>query len=550
MNIKTKLNLLVIVFVIGLIAVGGLGYFNLSQVSSLSHELSMHLTKMNNLMNLEISLQKLVFNVISHIGAEEPKKMEELSAQIMSISEETKSLEQIYDQSVKNDSEFFLNEENQSSWDQIFTSIASIVELSKEYSKEDAFEQMNNDLSPQLTFFSKKIMILRSGIGMKTKDLELKTNEITHNALTVGIVFTLIIAIVGLIFGLLIGRHVSKGIKNMVKMLKCLAAGDLTKNVVTKSKDEIGEMAESFNLMSINLSTTIKEINETSIDLGSSSKKLNVIADKMASNSASNVDRANSVSSAAEEMNVNMSSVAAAMKQASSNLSTVVTANQEMNSSIEVVVKEIDNIKVRTNNAVSNAEAISDKMRALGIDAEEVGTVTETIASISDKTNLLALNATIEAARAGEAGKGFAVVASEIKELANQTANATSDISIKLKGIQTSTGTAITGIEEITHLIIEIDDVVLSVSETMGSQNRGIQEIAENINQTSLGIDEINQNVSQTSDAAGLVANEISMVSQSASDVRISTSELIQSADDLNVMANILKEKMEQFTID
>jgi methyl-accepting chemotaxis protein len=67
----------------------------------------------------------------------------------------------------------------------------------------------------------------------------------------------------------------------------------------------------------------------------------------------------------------------------------------------------------------------------------------ETISDISERGNLLAMNATIKAARAGESGKGFAVVANEIKELAEQTTEATQDIKGKIEGIQRTTSTTV-----------------------------------------------------------------------------------------------------------
>jgi len=359
-----------------------------------------------------------------------------------------------------------------------------------------------------------------------------------------GIALVLIVLIAFYIAG-----NISRPILKVVDYSEEMKKGDFSQKLDIQQSDEIGEMALSLNAMSENLANTIKDINDNTITLESSSTELSAISSQMASSSDSTVEKSNSVSAAAEEMNVNMTSVASAMEEATGNIDTVASASEEMNSSIEGIVKQVETAKKSTHNAVNSAGEVSQNVNMLGKDAEEISTVTEAIASISDKTNLLALNATIEAARAGEAGKGFAVVANEIKELANQTAEATTNISKKLKGIQNSTGIAVTGIEGITGVIKDINDVVVSINDTMGQQSSAIQEISENINQASLGVKEINQNISQTSEAAGQVASEISVVNESASEVSNSTAQLNQSADDLNQMAIQLKEKMEQFKI-
>ena len=374
-------------------------------------------------------------------------------------------------------------------------------------------------------------------------------NRITRIELFMNVISICFIVVI-LIITILIINSSSKSIQRLkvaVNSIIKMSGQDI--ETESNHTDEIGKLVNALEVTLDNLTTMIRDINDNSNSLKASSTELSTIAGQIASGSESNVEKSNSVSAAAEEMNVNMTSVASAMEEATGNIDTVASASEEMNSSIEGIVKQVETAKESTHNAVSSAGEVSQNVNKLGKDAEEISTVTEAIASISDKTNLLALNATIEAARAGEAGKGFAVVANEIKELANQTAEATTNISKKLKGIQNSTGIAVTGIEGITRVIKDINDVVASINDTMGQQSSAIQEISENINQASLGVKEINQNVSQTSDAAAQVASEISIVNESAGEVSISTAQLNQSAEELNKMAIELKNKMEQFKV-
>jgi len=107
-------------------------------------------------------------------------------------------------------------------------------------------------------------------------------------------------------------------------------------------------------------------------------------------------------------------------------------------------------------NAVHAAETAVAVIQRLESKGTEIGKVVQLIATIAKQTNLLALNATIEAARAGEAGRGFAVVASEVKDLANETATATSEIGTQVGGIRADTQNAVEAIEEMRGLIGEL----------------------------------------------------------------------------------------------
>jgi PAS domain-containing protein len=122
--------------------------------------------------------------------------------------------------------------------------------------------------------------------------------------------------------------------------------------------------------------------------------------------------------------------------------------------------------------AVESAGLTADKIQKLDESTSEIGKVVELITSIAQQTNLLALNATIEAARAGEAGRGFAVVANEVKELANETAKATGDITGQVDTIRQDTQAAVAAIEGIQSIIRTLDDSQRSISEVVEEQRQ------------------------------------------------------------------------------
>jgi methyl-accepting chemotaxis protein len=124
---------------------------------------------------------------------------------------------------------------------------------------------------------------------------------------------------------------------------------------------------------------------------------------------------------------------------------------------------------------------------------ERIGEVVDLINDIANQTNLLALNATIEAARAGEAGKGFAVVASEVKNLANQTAKATEEISQQINDVQGATKGAVEAIESVSRTIQEVSEVATIVASAVEEQRAATSEIAR----TATVLDTDSSNVSE-----------------------------------------------------
>ena len=210
------------------------------------------------------------------------------------------------------------------------------------------------------------------------------------------------------------------------------------------------------------------------------------------------------------------------------------TATEQMGASVREIAKNANEAARVGTTAVEMAEGTNETIAKLGQSSTEIGNVIKVITSIAEQTNLLALNATIEAARAGEAGKGFAVVANEVKELANQTAKATEDISQKIEAIQTDTRGAVEAIGQVGTIINQINDIQNTIASAVEEQTATTNEISRSVSEAARGSSEITENIARVAQAA-------ESTSAGAGDTR-------KAADAMSGMADELQQLVGQFT--
>ncbi|WP_114095438.1 methyl-accepting chemotaxis protein [Thalassospira xiamenensis] len=204
--------------------------------------------------------------------------------------------------------------------------------------------------------------------------------------------------------------------------------------------------------------------------------------------------------------------VSSGTEEASANVQLVATAATELAASINEISGQVSETSNMAQSATERARHTNENIQGLNDAALKIGEVIGLISDIAGQTNLLALNATIEAARAGDAGKGFAVVASEVKNLANQTAKATDEITSQINGIQQATGLAVEAIDEIVQMISDISERASAVAAAVEQQTVATSEISQNVEQAAAGTEEISaamQGVSAAVAETNVAANDV-----------------------------------------
>ena len=241
-----------------------------------------------------------------------------------------------------------------------------------------------------------------------------------------------------------IGKKVS-ALNEIKKQMDDLAGseGDLTKRLEVKSKDETGEIAQSFNMFTGKVHEIVSEVNSKALEIenNSESLKLNIQKSSNSSEEISKVveeiargasDQARDTEDSAVKVNE--------MGQALENDFTLMKNLREVGTQIEKKKDEgfkiLDELIEKTEKSSKDSEQINIIVTQTNEYAQKIETASQMIQGIADQTNLLALNAAIEAARAGEAGKGFAVVADNVRTLAEQSIGFAQEINTVITALE------------------------------------------------------------------------------------------------------------------
>lgn len=366
------------------------------------------------------------------------------------------------------------------------------------------------------------------------------------------------------IIGIVISKNISKPIVSMASIASLVAQGNLAvEDIRAKNKDEIGDLAISFNTMLHNLRALIKGVATASVTVASYSQELSASSEETA---AATEQVTRTISELAEGLN-NQSQE---LEISSSNLSKISTSIQDTAIKIESVTQAGIKVSETANqglnesrNAIEKIELVrqiatrtSEVVTDLNLQSQEIEQIVNVIQGIANQTNLLALNAAIEAARAGEQGKGFAVVAEEIRNLAEQSSISTKKIADLIYNIQDSTKQAVDVIQKGNVDIYDGVEAVNKVGESFESIALEIDIVANQVQQVSDATQAISignnetvaaiDNIAAISEQSAASSQEINAAAEEQS---ASMEEVTKSAQNLAYLANELQDMVSKFQV-
>ncbi|WP_432562030.1 methyl-accepting chemotaxis protein [Kineococcus sp. SYSU DK003] len=351
----------------------------------------------------------------------------------------------------------------------------------------DEIARQNDQYNAANEAYTQDIAALKDSSDQAVDDLVASSQAASSRTTLLTVLLLVVGLAISAVVSAVVIRRVRGDANRIAAVAESLDQGDLTVSSGIERTDELGRMAASLDRAIARLRTEFASVAAGAETLGHSSRTL---ADASAESSAAS-DRAGS----------EVRAVSGDIAAVSTNLQAVSAGSEQMGAAIREISASAAEATGVAAHAVQVAEETTATVARLGESSVEIGNVVKAITAIAEQTNLLALNATIEAARAGEMGKGFAVVAGEVKELAQQTAQATEDISRRVSTIQSDTTGAVNAISSISEVIARINDLQTTIASAVEEQTATTSEISRSIADAAGGADRITAGIDGVSAA-------------------------------------------------
>ncbi|BAI79675.1 hypothetical protein DEFDS_0163 [Deferribacter desulfuricans SSM1] len=295
---------------------------------------------------------------------------------------------------------------------------------------------------------------------------------------------------------------------HLMDVVSRAADGDLTVQAEVTA-DELGSVADAFNLMTESIKELIGEIKKAGDSIVKSTEELLQSSEKTTAGAKTQIEELEKVVEKLGEFKKQMISV---LESANRSLKLVMQANESSKNGSKLLQETIEAMS----DVRRYSQLASKKVKSLGEKSMEINEITRVISEISNQTNLLALNAAIEAARAGEYGHGFAVVADEIRKLAERTNEATEEISNLIKTVQSETGDTVKLVEESyskievsSHKTEEAGDALIEINVSLEKVSESMKEMAENVSTQAEETDEVIEVAERVKNIAVDTANNV-----------------------------------------
>lgn len=437
------------------------------------------------------------------------------------------------------------------------------VPLIKAGKKEEVMQIFVSELAP---IGAKTLAKLDEAKTARKNSISLAMNETvsaTKQAKMVAMIVAVLVAMIGTAIGLFAARKITAPVQELQGLMAEASEGNLQVKAVIKSKDEIGQLCQSFNKMIVAQFEIVMAVRDSAVELTAASEEMAASSTEVSMASSSIAEEIQDVAHAMQEAFTASVETGQVLIQLSSLIeiskdkATLASASSKATIDVAREGKDIVTEVIQSMNTIYNKTVEAEKIITLLNEySEQIGIINETISGIAKQTNLLALNAAIEAARAGEAGKGFAVVAEEVRKLAEQSNTEAGNISQLINKITEKTSNAVVamkhslvevevGVGAVNKAEVSLENILVAVREIVGH----IDGIVDVTNDEVASSDKIVQLIEDVTKNIEKTERDAQMVAAATEEVNATMETIAASSEQTSAMAQSLQNEIIKFKV-
>ncbi|KGR80212.1 methyl-accepting chemotaxis protein [Ureibacillus manganicus] len=561
MSIGKKLNTAFYTFIALICIIIGVNFYNLNNIESkLEEALDDRIVQIQLTEDIRYYASMLGLNLRQVMLTGSTKAQEELRSDSDNLTNKLVELDSLSDSDTM---KTYLSQIEQYKND-YETNLNLVLSTYRKGQVEESKRIMSTDLSVAFEGLTETIDQIHVYQNGQLTQINEDSDAAMVNSKSTSIVILIISLIISVFFVLYVRKTISLPLKKSVENLETIASGDLTlEDIKHHSKDEIGQLANSFNMMKNNLKSLINRVQENAEHLSAASEELSASTEEI---TATTEDITARVSDTAKSSGVSAKAAidsAVAMDETAAGVSRIAESTQNLHSSsveasetaknggaiILTAKQQMDEINHSTN-------LVNDLVQKLSQQTNEIEKISRVITEITEQTNLLALNAAIEAARAGEHGKGFAVVADEVRKLAEQSKESAGQIvglTVEIKKDTENVTHAVTnsiscvtdGVNIIGNAGVAFSNIVQAVEK----MNVQIAEISATAEQISASAEEVSASVTEISNSSSKSSTDVDIIAAAIEEQAATMEQVNTIAVDLSDKALSLKTEVQQFKL-
>ncbi len=541
MKIGSRLILGFAVCLVFFVLLGGLGIYELQDISSRSSKvIDVNLKLVENALGLQTNINLLRrYEKDAFINLADPAKVDEYVKKWGEARDNARKRLDVLtklDQDPKSKEVLAGINDSLDSYETGFKRVADQIKSGSITTTQDAnkaigeFKEATHQSEKQITDYAvtsdEHIETVKTGLDADV------THAIFISLIIIAFAFVIVLTMVTLLI-----RSIKRPLTQIQDLVNDIAQGegDLTKRLHYSGNDELGAICGSFNQFIEKLRNIISQVAESAVQIASASNQLHSTAEQIATGAEEVASQTCTVATASEEMAATSSDIAR-------NCSMAAESSQQTSASATrggtVVQETIAGMGRIAERVKRSAETVAN----LGLRSEQIGEIVGTIEDIADQTNLLALNAAIEAARAGDQGRGFAVVADEVRALAERTTKATKEISVMIKAIQNETKAAVQAMEE---GVSEVE----KGAESSEKSGQALEEILTQINEVTMQINQIATAAEEQTATTSEITSNVQQVTDVVQQTARGASETATASAQLSSNAQMLQELVGRFKL-